>query len=58
VSLKDGFNGPETGADYAPEPDELTLLERYRRLTSEDKTRLIAIGGALGEVERQEPESQ
>jgi hypothetical protein len=33
------------------------LLEKYRRLNPADKTRIIAIGDALREVEREEKDS-
>lgn len=52
-------NGPairERAGGYVLEPDERILLEKYRRLNPADKTRIIAIGDALGEVERQELE--
>jgi|GEM_PF-6755890 len=58
LDLKDGFDFGESATGHPMEPDELALLERYRRLTPDDKARLVAIGEALGEVERQEPESQ
>jgi hypothetical protein len=56
LNLRDGPEIREKSGGYVLEPDERILLEKYRRLKPADKTRFIAIGGALGEVERQEPE--
>jgi hypothetical protein len=56
LNLRNGPEIREKAGNYTLEPDERILLEKYRRLKPADKTRLIAIGGALGEVERQELE--
>lgn len=57
LNLRDGPEIREKSGGYVLEPDERILLEKYRRLKPADKTRIIAIGDALREVEREEKDS-